>query len=104
MTCRTVGCMFCPKMMSYKPCYYEGSALFLSNAQKQPISIPAASPGGVRQMKHFVVAWSLPRAYAALEVIGLRDKSLSSCGCNQTTTTGNQAARAFWGVWQQLEK
>lgn len=37
------------------------------------ISIPAASSGGLRQMEHSVAAWSLPRAYAALEVISLSD-------------------------------
>lgn len=40
-----------------------------------PVNIPAASPGGLRQMEHLVAAWNLPRGYAALEVISLSDKS-----------------------------
>lgn len=79
MTCRTVGGMFCTKMMSYKTSFCKGSAFvfFFQTGSKaaRPVSIPAASPSGLRQMEHFVAAWFLPRAYAALEVISLSDKS-----------------------------
>lgn len=79
MTCRTVGCMFCTKMMSYKTSFCEGSVFFFffetGSKAACPISTPAASSGGLRQMEHFVAAWSLPSAYAALEVISLSDKS-----------------------------
>ena len=74
MTCRTVGCLCCAKMMSSKTSFYEGSVFFFfpsstGSVAACPIRIPAAPPGGLRQMEHFVAAWSLPRAYAALEVV-----------------------------------
>ena len=79
MTCRTVGCMFCTKAMSYKTSFYKGSVFFFffqtGSKAARPVSIPAASPGGLRQMEHFVAARSLPRVCAALEVISLSDKS-----------------------------
>lgn len=69
MTCSTVGCMFCTKMMSYKTSFYEGSVFFFQAGAKaaRPVSVPAASPGGLRPMG----TWWLYQE----KVISLSDRS-----------------------------
>lgn len=60
VTWRAVDCKFCTQIMSYKPSFHEGSVFFFSfqtgSKAAGLVSVPEASPGGLRQMEHFIAA------------------------------------------------
>lgn len=55
-----MDCKFCTQIMFYKPSFYEGSVFFFSfqtgSKAAGPVSVPAASPGGLRRMEHVIAA------------------------------------------------